>query len=71
MMVERGGSVKFDFDPQRVHLFDQDSGDNLTTGWPRMTIRRGEIVYENGEVTGKPGSGKLIRRKRWSRPTLP
>ena len=32
------------------------------TGWPITTIRRGEVVYENGEVTGKPGSGILVRR---------
>ena len=32
------------------------------TGWPITTLRRGEIVYENGEVTGSPGSGALPRR---------
>ncbi len=32
------------------------------TGWPIMTIRRGEIVYEHGEVTGEPGSGILPHR---------
>ena len=32
------------------------------TGWPTTTIRRGEIVYETGEVTGAPGSGVLPRR---------
>jgi dihydropyrimidinase len=37
-------------------------------GWPRMTIRRGEIVYENGKITGQPGSGKLLRRGRWQAP---
>ncbi len=41
------------------------------TGWPRVTIRRGEVVYENGEVTGQPGSGRLLQRRRWQRPTLP
>ncbi len=41
------------------------------TGWPVMTIRRGEVVYENGKVTGKAGSGQLIRRQKWQRPTLP
>jgi dihydropyrimidinase len=38
------------------------------TGWPRMTIRRGEIVFEKGQITGKPGSGKLLRRGRWQAP---
>lgn len=32
------------------------------TGWPRMTMRRGAIVFENDEITGHPGSGKLVRR---------
>jgi dihydropyrimidinase len=32
------------------------------TGWPETTLRRGEIVYQNGEVIGQPGSGLLIRR---------
>ncbi|NNF25660.1 MAG: amidohydrolase family protein [Gemmatimonadetes bacterium] len=31
-------------------------------GWPVMTIRRGEVVYENGEVTGRPGSGRPALR---------
>jgi dihydropyrimidinase len=35
------------------------------TGWPVMTIRRGEIVYEAGRVTGRSGSGQLISRERW------
>lgn len=32
-------------------------------GWPRYTIRRGEIVQKDGTVTAKPGSGKYIFRK--------
>ena len=32
------------------------------TGWPLVTIRRGEIVYADGEVVGQPGSGELVRR---------
>ena len=39
------------------------------TGWPRITIRRGEVVYEDGKVTGKAGSGQLVPRQRWQRPT--
>lgn len=34
------------------------------TGWPVMTIRRGEIVFENGRVTGLAGSGRLAPRGR-------
>jgi len=33
------------------------------TGWPRLTIRRGQVVYENGRVTAEPGSGRLLRRE--------
>ncbi len=32
------------------------------TGWPRMTLRRGDIVYENGAVSAEPGSGKVVKR---------
>ncbi|MEX2465860.1 MAG: amidohydrolase family protein, partial [Gemmatimonadota bacterium] len=33
------------------------------TGWPVMTIRRGEVVYEDGRVTGRPGSGRPAMRQ--------
>jgi len=33
------------------------------TGWPTVTIRRGEIVFQNDEVIGRPGSGRLLRRE--------
>ena len=36
------------------------------TGWPRTTIRRGAIVYDEGSARGKPGGGQLLRRRRWS-----
>jgi len=39
------------------------------TGWPRMTIRRGEVVYENGQITARPGSGELLHRGRWQSPS--
>jgi dihydropyrimidinase len=32
------------------------------TGWPVLTLRRGEVVYRDGEVLGRPGSGMLLRR---------
>ncbi len=34
-------------------------------GWPLVTIRRGEVVYENHQIKGLPGSGQLIERDRW------
>lgn len=29
-------------------------------GWPRQTIRRGELVFEDGRVLAQPGSGRLL-----------
>ena len=32
------------------------------TGWPSVTLRRGEIVFTDNEVVGDPGRGKWVRR---------
>ena len=40
------------------------------TGWPVLTMRRGEVVYRDGEVLGAPGSGELLARGPWERPEL-
>lgn len=32
------------------------------TGWPNITIRRGEIVFIDGKITGHPSSGIIIPR---------
>jgi dihydropyrimidinase len=32
------------------------------TGWPQLTIRRGEVVYEQGRVRGRQASGRLVAR---------
>lgn len=32
------------------------------TGWPVVTLRRGEIVFSDGEVTGQSGSGRIVPR---------
>ena len=40
------------------------------TGWPTLTLRRGEIVYRDGEVLGAAGSGELVRRDLWRGPPL-
>ena len=40
------------------------------TGLPITTIRRGEVVYENGKILAKPGSGKFIPGSKFQRPTL-
>jgi dihydropyrimidinase len=36
------------------------------TGWPTMTLSRGEVIVENGKVLGSSGRGKLLRRKKFS-----
>jgi dihydropyrimidinase len=38
------------------------------TGWPIITIRRGEVVYQDGKILASAGSGQLIPRQRWQRP---
>jgi dihydropyrimidinase len=38
------------------------------TGWPIVTIRRGEVVYQNGRMLAKAGSGQVIPRKHWQKP---
>ena len=31
-------------------------------GWPKLTMVRGEVVYEDGKILGKPGTGKFLER---------
>jgi len=33
------------------------------TGWPVLTLRRGEVVYRDDEVIGRPGSGVILERE--------
>ena len=40
------------------------------TGLPITTIRRGEIVFDKGKILAKPGSGKYIPGKPFTRPML-
>jgi dihydropyrimidinase len=37
------------------------------TGWPTLVMRRGEVVYRDGVVCGRPGTGLIIPRA----PVLP
>lgn len=36
------------------------------TGWPVMTLSRGEVIVENRKVTAHPGRGRLVKRKKFS-----
>lgn len=40
------------------------------TGWPVVTLRRGEVVFVEGQVTGTAGSGELLRRSQTTAPEL-
>lgn len=40
------------------------------TGWPVMTILRGEMVMQNGEIVSAKGAGRLVRRSRFSPPGM-
>jgi dihydropyrimidinase len=35
-------------------------------GWPMLTLRRGEVVFEQDVVRGRPGSGMLLKRSSFS-----
>jgi dihydropyrimidinase len=37
------------------------------SAWPRTTIRRGEVVFDDGRVVGRPGSGQVIPRGKLQR----
>ena len=38
------------------------------SAWPATTIRRGEVVFEDGRVVGRPGSGQVAVRGRSGAP---
>jgi dihydropyrimidinase len=40
------------------------------TGVPITTIRRGEIVYDNGKILAQPGSGRFSPGNKFQRPAL-
>lgn len=60
------------WDPKETYTIKNEdgfskSGFSLFDGWkitgrPKITIRRGEVVYRNNSITAIPGSGQLIKR---------
>jgi dihydropyrimidinase len=36
------------------------------TGWPTMTLSRGEVIVDNGKVLGQAGRGKLLKRGKFT-----
>ncbi|MEP6693905.1 MAG: amidohydrolase family protein [Chloroflexota bacterium] len=61
------------FDPERTRTIrasemhsacDYDPYEGWeVTGWPTHTLLRGEVVYEKGEIHGRPGQGRLVVRQ--------
>lgn len=35
-------------------------------GWPRVTVSRGEVIFQDGDVTGARGRGRFLPRARFS-----
>lgn len=60
------------FDPKKSFTFsaaslhsaiDYSSYDGITvTGYPRVTISRGDVIVEDGKFIGKPGRGRFMAR---------
>ena len=60
------------FDPHRTRRIDaamvkSRAGYSVyegwdVTGWPEVTLRRGEVVFRDDQVVGRPGDGRLVER---------
>ena len=60
------------FDPERTRTIrasemhsacDYDPYEGWeVTGWPTVTLLRGEVVYAKGEILARPGAGRLVAR---------
>jgi dihydropyrimidinase len=61
------------FDPERTRTIrasemhsacDYDPYEGWeVTGWPALTLLRGQTAFDNDEILAKPGAGRLIRRE--------
>jgi len=46
------------------HIIDYTPYEGMdVTGWPVMTIRRGQVVMQDGRVQAEPGSGQFLARE--------
>jgi dihydropyrimidinase len=41
------------------------------TGAPETVLLRGSVLVENGELVGKPGSGRFVKRARFGERLTP
>lgn len=57
-------SIKKQLTREDFHVSDYSPWEGWqASGWPTMTILRGEVIVENGKMAGKLGQGKLVPRK--------
>ena len=58
------------WDPARIHLVDRQHGNSdfcafeglELLGMPELTMQRGAVVMEKGEIVGQPGRGRFLPR---------
>ena len=53
--------------PSRIelmqHIIDYTPYEGMqVTGWPVTTVRRGQVVMQDGDVQAEPGSGQFLPR---------
>jgi dihydropyrimidinase len=60
---ERVQTVRAELDLSRADYSVYEGWE--VTGWPVLAIRRGEVVCEDGHVTGAAGSGRVVARSPW------
>ncbi len=49
------------------HRMDYTPYEGMTvTGWPVVTISRGEVVWANGEINARPGRGRFLPCERFN-----
>jgi dihydropyrimidinase len=68
------------FDPNLSRVVEQDMYESKSdysvfeswqiTGWPTVTIRRGEIAFQEQKILAKPGSGQVVSRTRTMEPQV-
>jgi dihydropyrimidinase len=69
------------FDPEltrTIHATEMHSASDydpyegwVVTGWPVVTLLRGEIAYAEGEILARPGQGRLVVRQATHSSTAP
>jgi len=57
---ERAGTIRAENDRSKSDYTVYEGWQ--VRGWPTMTIRRGDVVVESGQILGQPGSGRITAR---------